>query len=161
MGISRQEWRIARAKSPSRPFSECLTIRSEVQARLGEHSDIVTKVALSENGLLAVSASLDETVRVWDLERGREVRTLEGGSGSLRASRVGGLAISQDGRRVARASLDRGLEVWDLETGTLLATFTCDATTLCCAFINPGNLMAGDALGRVHFLRLEEPKLKG
>jgi hypothetical protein len=43
-----------------------------------------------------------------------------------------------------------------VESKVLLATFTCDAGARCCAFIIDRKLIAGDALGRVHFLELIE-----
>jgi hypothetical protein len=48
------------------------------------------------------------------------------------------------------------LKLWDLESGAVLATFTCDAAALSCAFIDDQKLVAGDTLGRVHFLCFEE-----
>jgi hypothetical protein len=46
--------------------------------------------------------------------------------------------------------------VWDLTAGTVIAIFTADADVLSCAVAPNGvTVVAGDALGRVHFLRLE------
>jgi hypothetical protein len=47
------------------------------------------------------------------------------------------------------------LKVWDLESGMCIVTFRCDAPVRCCACTND-IFVAGDAGGRVHFLRLEE-----
>ena len=68
-----------------------------------------------------------------------------------------------DGRRqrALSASAENTVKVWELETGVVLATFTCDGGEHCCAFSDGGMLIvAGDASGHVHFLRLEEPKAK-
>jgi WD40 repeat protein len=75
------------------------------------HSSFVNGVALSPDGRRAVSASSDKTLKVWDLETGRELHTLPGHSNS-----VYGVAVSQDGRRAVSASSDKTLKVWDLET---------------------------------------------
>jgi WD40 repeat protein len=115
------------------------------------HSREVNGVALTGDGRRAVSASWDMTLKVWDVERGRLVHTLEGHSAA-----VYGVALSADGRRGVSASWDRTLKVWDLETTWLLATFTCDAEVYCCAFMSATALVAGDALGRVHWLKLVE-----
>lgn len=53
------------------------------------------------------------------------------------------------------------IKVWELNTGEVLATFTCDGPAYCCAFAGDGKrIVASDADGHVHFLRLEEPKPK-
>lgn len=71
-------------------------------------------------------------------------------------------ALSGDGRRAISASDDRTLKVWDLGTGKCIATFTSDDRLACCAFSDSLNIiLAGDAGGHVHFLRLEEAKSKG
>ncbi|MGA8030319.1 MAG: NB-ARC domain-containing protein, partial [Bryobacteraceae bacterium] len=75
------------------------------------HSSL-TSVALTRDGKRAVSASDDNTLKVWDLESGRELRTLEGHSRS-----VTGVALTADGKRAVSASSDHTLKVWDLESG--------------------------------------------
>ena len=47
----------------------------------------VNGVALSGDGRRAVSASDDQTLKVWDVESGRELRTLRGHSGRSMAWR--------------------------------------------------------------------------
>jgi len=66
------------------------------------------------------------------------------------------VAITADGRRVVSASYDKTLKVWDLETGALICTFNCDGRVDCAAVAPDGRtFVAGDAGGRVYFLRLE------
>jgi len=79
------------------------------------HSGGVMGVALTPDGRRAVSASYDNTLKVWDLESGRELRTLLGHAGE-------GVAVSPDGRRAVSASYDKTLKVWDLESGRELRT---------------------------------------
>ena len=59
----------------------------------------------------------DNTLKVWDLESGRELRTLAGHS-----EWVYGVAVSADGRLAVSASRDKTLKVWDLESGRELRT---------------------------------------
>jgi WD40 repeat protein len=81
------------------------------------HSRLVYGVVVSPDGRHAVSASWDETLKVWDLETGRELGMLEAHSDS-----VFGVAVSPDGRRAVSASLDKTLKVWDLKTSRELHT---------------------------------------
>ncbi len=81
------------------------------------HSDDVRGVALSKDGRRAVSASGDETLKVWDVESGRALRTLEG-----HTDIVYSVALSGDGRFAVSASMDETLKVWDVESGRALRT---------------------------------------
>ncbi len=81
------------------------------------HLHSVNGVAVTADGRRAVSASGDDTLKVWDLESGPELRTLEGHSDS-----VDGVAITPDGRRAVSASTDNTLKVWDLDSGRELRT---------------------------------------
>ena len=71
------------------------------------------------DGRLAVSASEDETLKVWEVESGRELRTL---------TRPRGFCLwrgGEGGRAAAvSASEDKTLKVWDVESGRELRTLT-------------------------------------
>jgi WD40 repeat protein len=79
----------------------------------------VRGVAITPDGSRAVSASDDHTLRVWDLQSGQSLRTLEGHLGWVLE-----VAITPDGRRAVSASHDSALRVWDLQSGEEIATFT-------------------------------------
>ena len=81
------------------------------------HASSVWAVALTPDGRRALSGSGDKTLKVWDLESGREMRTLEGHAGGVRA-----VALTPDGRRAVSASIDKTLKVWDLESGREMRT---------------------------------------
>jgi nucleoside phosphorylase len=66
---------------------------------------------------LAVSASDDTTLKVWDLGSGQLVRTLEG-----HTDVVNGVAMTADGRWAVSVSYDTTLKVWDLGSGQLVRT---------------------------------------
>jgi sugar lactone lactonase YvrE len=76
------------------------------------HTEMVKSVAFSPDGQSLVSASHDETVKVWDLRRGREMLTLKGHHGP-----VSSVAFSPDGQRVAAAGHQLPVKVWDARTG--------------------------------------------
>ena len=92
----------------------------------------------------------DNTLKVWDLESGWELRTLAGHSSS-----VNGVAVTADGRRAVSASGDNTLKVWDLESGTVIAGFTCDGAASHFVFVGSDRIFGGDSGGRLYLLRLE------
>jgi WD40 repeat protein len=73
------------------------------------HKGPVYSAALSPGCRYVVSGSNDQTVRVWDATRGRELLALKGHTDA-----VTGVAISPDGRRVIAGGRDGAVTVWDL-----------------------------------------------
>ena len=80
---------------------------------------------MSGDGRLAVSASQDNTLKVWEVASGRELRTLKGHTGV-----VYGVAMSGDGRLAVSASDDWTLKVWEVDSGRELRTLR--GHTECC-----------------------------
>ncbi|MGH9938119.1 MAG: WD40 repeat domain-containing protein [Blastocatellia bacterium] len=75
------------------------------------HSDGVRCVAVTADGRRVVSGSDDKTVRVWEVESGRCLATLEG-----HTSAVLGVAVTADGRRIVSGSDDKTVRVWETPT---------------------------------------------
>jgi len=76
------------------------------------HTDHVTDAAFSADGKRVVTASEDNTARIWDAENGREIHVLKGhNNGVYRAG------FSTDGKRVVTASDDHTARIWDAENG--------------------------------------------
>jgi WD40 repeat protein len=74
-------------------------------------------VVLHADGRRLVTGSEDYTVRVWDLDTGACLRTLQG-----HTFYVSSVALHADRRRAVSGSLDDTVRVWDLDTGACLRT---------------------------------------
>jgi WD40 repeat protein len=101
------------------------------------HTDSVRAVAIAPDGLTAISASDDNTLKIWDTETGREVRTLTGHTKSVRA-----VAIAPDGLTAISASDDKTLKIWDTETGKEVRTLTGHTSSVKAVAIAPDGLTA-------------------
>jgi len=76
------------------------------------HTDAVTGVAFTPDGRRFLSGSRDQTVRLWDVASGRELRSLAGHEGP-----INGVAISPDGRHGLAGGESKIVHMWELDTG--------------------------------------------
>lgn len=67
------------------------------------------------------------------------------------------MAVYADGRRAISASYDQRIILWDLASGNVIANFFADAPVTARAIVGD-KIVAGDQLGRVHFVRVVEPR---
>jgi WD40 repeat protein len=95
-----------------------------------------------------VSASSDQTLKVWDAYTGEEQRTLLGHTGEVR-----GCAISPTGDYIVSASNDWAIKVWDALTGTCLCTLLVSDDLNTCAFHPDGEHIVAVGAAGVYFLR--------
>lgn len=79
-----------------------------------------------------VSASEDNTLGIWDLASGRELRSLSGHTDDVWA-----VAVTPDGLRAVSASEDQTLKVWDLESGRDLLTLAGHASLVRAVVVTP------------------------
>jgi WD40 repeat protein len=88
-----------------------------VRTLLG-HQGEINHLVMTGDGRRILSASLDCTVKLWDLGSGRELQTYAG-----HTRRINDLVLTSDETKLVSASSDRLLNLWDLQTGQLLHTF--------------------------------------
>ena len=107
---------------------------------LSGHTNSVRSAAFSPDGGRIVTASSDNTARVWDAATGREIATL---SGHMRF--VLSAAFSPDGGRIVTASSDNTARVWDAATGRVVATLSEHTAPVRSAAFSPdgGRIVTG------------------
>ena len=101
------------------------------------HQETVNSVVFSPDGKTLVSASSDQTVRLWNTASGNVARTLQGQSGTITS-----VAVSRDGRLAATGSWDQSTHIWDLATGTTLSVIPNDSWVNSVAFSPDGHTLA-------------------
>lgn len=91
---------------------------TEIRRFKGSHLSPITSVAVSPDGTYLLSASYDQTVRLWEMETGKEVRPFLGHNRS-----VPSVAFSPDGKWALSGGMDGTLRLWDVKTGELVRRF--------------------------------------
>lgn len=97
-------WLLAGTLGVARGQSE-----TDEPALLRGHLAPVLMGAFTPDGERAVTVSSDETVRLWDLKSGKELRQYKGHTGPLFC-----LALSGDGRTLVTGAQDNTLRLWDV-----------------------------------------------
>ena len=97
---------------------------------------------------LASASADDNTIRLWDPDSGAETARLEGHSGAVAA-----LCVLPDGR-LASGSDDNTIRLWDPDTGVETAKLETDAPIHSITALPAARLVAGDAIGRLHWLEV-------
>lgn len=109
---------------------ECYLPKSCIHTFRGHSKGISTLKLFPGSGHLLLSASLDNTVKLWDLyHEGNCLRTFMGHSKAVRD-----VAFSNDGRRFLSSGYDRKVKLWDTETGQCLDSFSNGQTAYCITF---------------------------
>jgi WD40 repeat protein len=75
-------------------------------------------LALSPIGNLLASGSLDKTIKIWNFEKGKVVKTLTGHD-----KKVNSVIFSKNGSYITSGSEDKKVKHWNAETGLEEKTF--------------------------------------
>jgi WD40 repeat protein len=108
---------------PSRPFVKNAEYALEesyanrrVAAAVHGHTGVVEDAEFSRDGKFLVTASGDNTARIWNAQTGAQLAVLQGHTDRLWAA-----SFSSDGASVVTGSNDGTARLWDVATGKLIA----------------------------------------
>jgi WD40 repeat protein/serine/threonine protein kinase/tetratricopeptide (TPR) repeat protein len=88
-------------------------------------------LAVTPDGKQVVAGCQDGTIRIWDIQSGKEIRRLA----HYRA--VHAIAVTADGRQILSASDDTTIRLWDLNTGREIHRFEGHAASVVDAVLSP------------------------
>jgi WD40 repeat protein len=85
--------------------------------RMASHSEGIASVAVNPAGTRIATVSFDKTIKIWDLESGRELRSISNIGGYVNT-----ISWSPDGRTLIHGAEDRTVRIWEVETGRAVRT---------------------------------------
>jgi guanine nucleotide-binding protein subunit beta-2-like 1 protein len=121
------------------------------QKSLKGHSHIVQDAVISPDGLFALSASWDKTLRLWNLQTGETSQRFVGHEGDVLS-----VSIAKNSRQIVSASRDKTVKVWNT-IGKCMSTLRGHSDWVSSVRFSPGEspvvISAGwDKLVKVCFL---------
>ncbi|GAB2279615.1 WD40 repeat-containing protein hos15 [Dionaea muscipula] len=114
---------------------------------LKEHSKEIYTIRWSPTGpstnnpnqsLVLASASFDSTVKIWDVELGKLLYSLNG-----HREPVYSVAFSPNGEYLASGSLDKSLHIWSLKEGKIVKTYSGNGGIFEVSWNKEGDKIAG------------------
>ncbi len=103
------------------------------------HLSAVDSLAFTSDSSGLLSASVDNTLKLWDARSGKPVRAFPG-----HTRRVGSVAVTPDGRSVVSGG-DGTVKVWDLASAALLQTIPADASQVTSVAVSRDGTMIASA----------------
>ncbi|KAG7799875.1 hypothetical protein KL929_000791 [Ogataea haglerorum] len=117
-------------------FDEKLTDETEKQTEEQIQSDQDSVLQNPELPSHLLTASLDNTIKLWDLKTGKCVRTQFG--------HIEGVwSIAADTFRIVSGAHDKLIKVWDLQTGKCMHTFAGSSAPITCVALGDSRFVCG------------------
>ena len=112
-------------KSPSSVSNNEISRTEQKMQGLGQlelviqngHSRRVDGILITKDERKFISYSLDNTIKIWEMQEGKLLRTLEGHTNGVK-----GVQFTKDEKKLISYSLDNTIKIWDIDNGRLLKT---------------------------------------
>jgi WD40 repeat protein len=105
------------------------------------HTSAISSVAFSPDRKTLASGSWDNTVKLWNVETGQQIKSLDD-----HADLVSSVAFSPDGKTLASGSWDNTVKLWSVETGQLIKTLKSNIDSITVTFLPDGKTLASISL---------------
>ncbi len=133
-------------------------LKGHAGVNLSNKADIsILALAFSPDGKIIASGCIDNTVQLWDTEKGSKLATLRGHKGWVTA-----VAFSQDGKTLASGDANKAIILWDVDKHIERATLLGHKNTICALRFIPddaphysGCLASGSNDGTIRFWDLK------
>jgi len=107
---------------------------------LAGHSDWfggILSVDFGSNNKFLASGSKDKTIKIWDIKRGTEVKTL-----SEHSDHINSVSVSPNNQLLASGGDDKSLKLWDLKAGKAIISIPHPQKIYSVCFSPDGNYIA-------------------
>jgi hypothetical protein len=123
------------------------SVDGQLLKTLSGHRDWLTSARFSHNDRRVVTASVDGTVRLWDVATGRQVQSVGGHYGVIRSA-----AFSPDDQHIVTADMSRMAYATDVSVSGLSRWELLDYACAMGALANGNDRFTGDELERTPVL---------
>ena len=120
------------------------------------HTGGIRTVAVTPDSMIIISGSDDCTLRVWEMNSGKCLDTLEGHTYGVLS-----VAVTPDGKRAVSGSDDTTVRVWELRSGRCLTIYEGHITPVYAVAITPDGrrVITGSADGSVQIWEIDSGHL--
>ncbi|MFX0040138.1 MAG: NosD domain-containing protein [Promethearchaeota archaeon] len=98
------------------------------------HAMGISSIAISPDNKYIISGSKDTTIKIWERDTGKLLRSLRG-----HKKYINSVVVSPDGKYIISGSNDKTVKVWDLNTGKLVKTLEGHTFYILAVAVSPDN----------------------
>jgi WD40 repeat protein/actin-like ATPase involved in cell morphogenesis len=125
-------WRQTPKPEPVKFFNTVNPAELTFLRELSYHAGAINSMVISPDGQTLISGSNDQTIKVWQLSTGQNLRAFSGHTGAVQC-----VASSPDGRILVSGSDDKTVKIWENSPGQLLQTLSGHTGAVRCVAISP------------------------